>query len=509
VALTNRVRAGRRGLRVWTGDRTQTIDVFFDDHRVWSTKLPDPEPRTGVRKISWPAAMAPYLRGTSTLTIRDSANGELVGSAVVRFGGPGRAEITDAQGRWLAMDKWNRLGPYFDGNASGVQSRLLASSAEVAGRMAEWGYPVFIVGGTLLGSERSGMLLPHDDDVDFAFWCDKSDPHDVALVGFELQRQLEAEGYTVVPHGHTHLEIVFFTDEGSIDYYIDMFTGYHSADGLYNQPFALRGELSRDDLVPTRPVEVGGVLLPAPAVPDAWLAFAYGPDWRVPDPSFRWETPRETLRRFENSYGVFNRQRVYWEKHWQQVDKRGPAEADAFVDVDRFLKMLPEHSFVIDLGCGDGRQAERIAAAGHDVLGVDYSFEALRVARQTQPSGVDYRWLNLNDRRSLLRFALELIDEGRQPYFFAHNLLHSLTGFARADLFVMLHGVLDPQTFLYATWDVTAVDRVQSNPQTWSLGVRTVRREARRFGLGTTVVGRRQRRTPYGERGNATAIIWP
>ena len=68
-------------------------------------------------------------------------------------------------------------------------------------------------------------------------------------------------------------------------------------------------------------------------------------------------------------------------------------------------------AFVIDLGCGDGRHAERIAAAGHNVLGVDYSFEALRVARQTQPENVEYRFLNLNDRHGLLLFALEMIDQ--------------------------------------------------------------------------------------------------
>ena len=162
-------------------------------------------------------------------------------------------------------------------------------------------------------------------------------------------------------------------------------------------------------MLPTKDLDVGGVALPAPAVPEAWLEFAYGPNWRIPDPSFQWKPSRSTQRRFESSYGVFNRQRVFWEKTWQQVDKRTPDEEDEFEDVDRFLRLLPERAFVIDLGCGDGRHAERIAAAGHSVLGVDYSFEALRVARQTQPENVEYRFLNLNDRHGLLHFALEMM----------------------------------------------------------------------------------------------------
>ena len=47
------------------------------------------------------------------------------------------------------------------------------------------------------------------------------------------------------------------------------------------------------------------------------------------------------------------------------------------------------------------------------MLGVDYSFEALRVARQTQPDGVEYDFLNLNDRHRLMLFAFALIEQGR------------------------------------------------------------------------------------------------
>ena len=507
--MTKPVRANRRALRLTTPHTgNPTVDVYFDGHRVWSVKLPEPLPRSGVRRIPWPAAIVPYLRGSSVITVRHAVTGEDVAVGEVSFGGPARVSITDAQGRWLAMDKWNRLGPYFEGNASGVQDRLLASAAVVAERMQQWGYPVYIVGGTLLGAMRSGTLLPHDDDIDFAFLCEKSHPEDVSLVSFELERQLRSAGYTVVRHSHAHLEIVYFTDEGSIDYYIDIFTGYHSADGLYNQPFALRGTLDRRDLVPTRPIEVAGVSLPGPASPEAWLEYAYGPNWRIPDPSFRWETPRATLRRFENSFGVFNRQRVFWEKRWQEVDKRGPDAGGEFDDVDRFLRLVPENSYVIDLGCGDGRQAERIAAAGHEVLGVDYSYEALRVARQTQPDNVEYRFLNLNDRHGLLRFGFELVAANRRPYFFARNLLHEMPPLGRADLFTTLRGVLQDDTFLFATFDANHIERIPANPETWALPIKTLRREAWRWRLGVTTLDSRRRHTPHGSRTTLTTLIW-
>jgi len=503
------VRADRRELRLRdVAGGNPTVDVFFDEHRVWSTRLPDPVGRTGVRRIAWPEAIAPYLQGRSTIRVRTSATSEEVASGEVNFGGPGRVAIIDAQGRWLAMNKWNRLGPSFDGDDSGVQDRMISDAAVLASRMEQWGYPVYMVGGTLLGAMRSGDLLSHDDDIDFAFWCDKSDPQDVTLVTFGLERELAAAGYTVVRHSHAHLEVVFFTPDGGTDCYIDIFAGYHGEDGLYNQPFALRGELPRAELLPTRPLEVRGVALPAPAVPESWLSFAYGPSWQVPDPSFRFEIPRETRRRFANCFGVFNRQRVFWEKTWQQVDKRAEVEEEDFIEVERFLRLLPERAFVVDLGCGDGRHAERIAAEGHQVLGVDYSFEALRVARQTQPDGAEYRFLNLNDRHGLLQFAFELLGQGRHPYFFARNLLHQMPALGRADLFVTLRGMLDAQTFLFATFDSTPVPLIRANPQTWNLSQTRLRRETKRWRLGVTVLGERTRTTPYGDRTNTTALIW-
>jgi SAM-dependent methyltransferase len=205
---------------------------------------------------------------------------------------------------------------------------------------------------------------------------------------------------------------------------------------------------------------------------------------------------------------VFNRQRVFWEKTWQKVDKRTPGEEDDFDDVDRFLQLLPKRAFVIDLGCGDGRYAERIAAAGHRVLGMDYSFEALRVARQTQPENVEYRFLNLNDRHGLMLFALEMIDQGRQPYFFARNLLHVMPQLGRADLFIMLRGLFTPDTFLYATFDATPVPRIPANPLTWNLRTETLIAEAWRWRLGTTHLVERPRTTPFGERQNVTALVW-
>jgi hypothetical protein len=101
-----------------------------------------------------------------------------------------------------------------------------------------------------------------------------------------------------------------------------------------------------------------------------------------------------------------------------------------------------------------------------------------------------------------------MIAEGRRPYFFARNVLSVMPPLGRADLFTVLRGVLEPETFLYATFDATPMQRVATNPLAWTLELRTLRQEAWRWRLGVTVLGDRPRPTPVGVRGNTTALIW-
>lgn len=506
--------ASRRGLSfpVPHALGEETVDVLFDGHRVWSTKLPDhPSPARAQRRrrsLAWPEALSPYLRGRTELTVRLSSDESVLAEAEVDFGGDGRVEVTDAQGRWLAMTKWDRLGTVLDGQSTDVRDRLVADGRKLADLMESWGYPIYIVGGSLLGAIRSGGMLPHDDDIDFAFLADAHTELEVGRLSYDLERKLSAAGYTAVVLSLAQIQITFFNDAGNIEYYIDIFTGYHTEDGLYNQPFALRGDLPREALLPTKAMNVDGVDLPAPADPEAWLEFAYGPDWRIPDPSFQFITPPSTGRRFNSSFGVFNRQRVFWEKQYGKYDRRPAGPAGGEEKVDEFLELIPKDAFVIDLGCGDGRLTERIAAGGHQVLGVDYSYEALRLANQTRPDGVEYRFCNVNNRHMLLEFALELISEGKQPYFFAHRLIHELPELGRSDLLVFLQHVLDEQTFCFATVCANEVPRDSQNPETWALGVPMLRRNARRFDLALHVLGWSRQPTSIGDRDSFTTLIW-
>lgn len=482
------------------------MDVKFDDHRVWSVAVPPAV--EGVVTIAWPAPIRARLSGLTVLSIHDTVTGELLAARSLRFGASReRLALTDKRGTWLAMTKWDRLGPVLEGSDDDVASRLVRSARRLADDMQSWGYPVYLVGGTLLGIVRNGELLPHDDDIDFAFLSDAQSPADLGLISFDMERRLTDAGYAVARHSLAQLEIVFLDEAGEVDHYIDIFTGFFH-EGLYCQPFALRSDLvRRDDLVPTRDIDVNGVPLPAPANPEAWLAYAYGENWRVPDPTFKFKVERGTKRRFESWFGVFNRGRFFWEKHWQgKQEAKGSSGARAAVKL--LLDGMPSRGHVLDLGCGDGRWGQELAAAGHTVVGTDFSLEALRVARSNDEHDITLWRINANDRTAMLELGANLIDSRRRWHILCTDVLHGLTFTNRENVFLLMRLVLGQGGRAVVTFDTHRISGyVRADPRTWHYPIEKFRKELAENGLRVRTLRTGIRRSEVGWRRYATAVV--
>lgn len=66
--------------------------------------------------------------------------------------------------------------------------------------------------------------------------------------------------------------------------------------------------------------------------------------------------------------------------------------------IDDFIRLLPANPRILDLGCGPGHETMRLAATGATVVGIDYSAECIKIARERCPQCkfevMDFRFLD-------------------------------------------------------------------------------------------------------------------
>ena len=77
-------------------------------------------------------------------------------------------------------------------------------------------------------------------------------------------------------------------------------------------------------------------------------------------------------------------------REWYRKDVLMPTIRD-------FCSLLPDRPRVLDLGCGAGYESKRLASIGARVVGVDYSKESIRIARERTPEC----WFEVLDIRQL------------------------------------------------------------------------------------------------------------
>lgn len=373
---------------------TASIDVHFDGQRVWSIDVRDRG--SGSLEYPWPAALLPYLDGRTRVSVHDSTAGVELASAEAEFGeNPERISVLDHTGAPLVVNKWGRLGLAIESMAQSVQRRILDRALTIIRHLDDLGLRPFVVGGTLLGGVRDGKLLPHDDDADLAYLSEYTHPADVAAEGFRVGAQLAAQGFEIRRHSATHLQLLFRDEAGSVQHYIDVFAAFFSADGQINQPFHVRGEMRRDQMLPFKAVRIDGTDFPGPADPEHWLEINYDANWRTPIPGYVLETPVDTRRRFDSWFGAFNLHREFWDEYFADhladappLGNTAARPAGRAWDLGANWLVAETSGFsaatLIDLGCGDGLLTRRYAESGttRRVVGLDYSDTALARAKE-------------------------------------------------------------------------------------------------------------------------------
>lgn len=160
------------------------------------------------------------------------------------------------------------------------------------------GYETFLNSGTLLGVVRDGKLIDHDDDIDLAVMLKADTAQEAAAQWRDLREVLKRDGLfdAVTYQGN---EIFKLTPVGEIE--IDLFPAWQEDGRVFVYPHTF-GTLAREDVLPLQRCAITG--LNQPAEPEKMLVENYGPNWRQPDPLFKfpWSDARARFNIFLKAF---------------------------------------------------------------------------------------------------------------------------------------------------------------------------------------------------------------
>lgn len=406
AARISGVRVDDEGIRA-SSDAEVILDVLFDGRRIWSFWLHrDGERRGGSYLVPWPSALRRFLSGTTRLQLVAHVAGVTVYDEEVHLGPTPvdqRIAVVNDRGLPLGIDKSLRLAQTFDTRSPEQVAPLLDSIEEVLAALRAAGVEAFPAYGTLLGAVRGGRLIGHDSDADLGYVSEHTHPVDVVRESFRLQRALAGMGYQIQRYSGGAFKVEVIEADGSARG-LDVFGGF-LADGRLN----LMGEIStpfrREWIFPLGTTTLEGRELPAPADTDAFLTATYGPNWRVPDPAYKFATPRTTHRRLNGWFRGTRVNREVWDRTYSRLPfSPPPVEPSSFATwVRRCERGVPAR--VVDIGCGRGVDDLWFARQGASVLGLDFAVRGSEpVADLATAEGVDleFRAMNLCELRSVL-----------------------------------------------------------------------------------------------------------
>lgn len=447
----------------------EPIDVLVDGRRVWTFwTLRDTDASTGrlpgpLRRVGWPRSLARHLDGRGLITLRSSAGGRDLFDAEVAFGsGAGSLEVRNSDGVELGIDKSGKLVPTFAGRSEGEIDSLLDATAGVITALRDAGLEPFLAYGTLLGAVREGRVLPHDSDADLGYVSRHTDPVDVCLESFRVQRELAAQGWVTSRYSGGAFKVS--VTRGEVTTGLDVFGGFQDHGRLY-----LMGEIGTDvdeDWIrPLGTAELSGRPMPVPAHPDRLLEATYGPGWRVPDPAFQFTTPTRTVRALEDWFRGLQPRSRYWSRR-VQIQKDRPLRPPSFL-AKRARRLARElgGAQVLDIGAGRGGDSVWLAQQGLSVRAYDYVPKSLdRAARIARRDGLDLEVvpLNLTEWRSVLAEGALLARDPRPRVVLARHVLEATSGDGREMLTRLCSMALREGGHLLA--DVMLGDEIDEDP---------------------------------------------
>lgn len=301
------------------------------------------------------------------------------------------------------------------------------------------GIDCFLSYGCLLGALRGGKLIGHDFDVDVVFLSKSAEHHEIVETARKLIEYLSDSGFHIALESNGQFKATWRSS--NISYLVEFFVAWCEEDKLY-QYFALKGANIASAILPLSTVELEGCVFPAPANSEALVEAIYGPNWRVPDPDFKYNLSAEDWLPFQFLFTRNNKN--FWDTYYSEREKNAVFVTEPSGFSHFALNNLDEQSkTLIEFGCGNGRDGIFFAKQGIDVTLTDYSEAALEYcakAAEQQGTKVSTRPLNIVDVSQSLSFGKANTE--RFDVVYSRFFLHAVNETGQRNFLATAHSIL-------------------------------------------------------------------
>lgn len=166
---------------------------------------------------------------------------------------------------------------------------------EILKPLEDKGYSFFLYAGALLGLVRDGRYIAHDDDIDLAVFLGECTDAEAAEKWRQYKEVLCASGQ--VAYGQISNNPPVFQVINDKGLGVDLFPAWTTKGKFSVYPYSYHA-MDADDVLPLKTDRertqdmFGDYEIKLPADPESLLSSSYGPNWRVPDPLFRFNWRR-------------------------------------------------------------------------------------------------------------------------------------------------------------------------------------------------------------------------
>lgn len=140
---------------------------------------------------------------------------------------------------------------------------------------------IFLIYGSLLGCLRDGDFIPHDGDMDVAFFCNSNTPEAVSIEVQALIFDLLRRGVNIQIVGRGGFFRACFNDT-----FVDVFPIWFSDSRVWLHNTSCL-KLSKNDFLPVQRSLLNGSPVNIPQNSELFLKEKYGDSWRVPDVTYK------------------------------------------------------------------------------------------------------------------------------------------------------------------------------------------------------------------------------